>query len=146
MEVQLIRIEVIYGTPPVLLSDQEYRSHGIRGEIYNNKAPVGPPAHDPYRTEQEREGTHPDIVFLSRPSEQEPMQIPKPTLTPLVLLTEQAYRSYGLRGERHNNLTNVGPNGGPSTYEPCKTDQEREGVQPDAVSFSRSSEQETMHL
>ncbi|GJZ00825.1 hypothetical protein Tco_0518254 [Tanacetum coccineum] len=75
------------------------------------------------------------------------MQIPNPTLTPLVLLIEQEYRSYGLRGERNNNLTNVGPsNGGPSTYEPYKTDQEREEVQPDAVSLSRPFEQETMHL
>lgn len=134
-------------TPPVLLSEQEYRSYGLRGERQDNKTHVGPPAQDPYRTEQEREGTHPDTVFLSRPSEQEPMQLPKPTSIPPVLLTEQEYRSYGLRGERHNNLTNVGPsNAGPSIYEPYKTDQEREGVQPDAVSFSRPSEQETMHL
>ena len=31
-------------------------------------------------------------------------------------------------------------------YDPYKTDQEREGVQPDAVSLSRPSKQETMHL
>ncbi|GJZ11627.1 hypothetical protein Tco_0546386, partial [Tanacetum coccineum] len=109
------RIELIYGTPPVLLSEQEYRSHGLRGEIPNNKAPIGPlnggPSnYEPYKTDQEREGVQPDAVSFSRSSKQETMHLQKPSLTPPpTLMTEEDYRSYGLRGERHNNLTPDGP-------------------------------------
>nr|GEV66862.1 ribonuclease H-like domain, reverse transcriptase, RNA-dependent DNA polymerase [Tanacetum cinerariifolium] len=113
-------------TPPVLMSEQEYRSFGLRGERHNNKTPMGLPAHGPYRTEQEKEGTHPDTVFLSRPSEQEPMQIPKPILTPPTLMTEQDYRSYGLREERQHNLTAAAS----SAYDPYKTEQVNEIARP----------------
>ncbi|KAI3800968.1 hypothetical protein L1987_29068 [Smallanthus sonchifolius] len=125
-------------TSPVLLTEQEYRSYGLRGDRHKNLAPVGPPAYDPYRPELEREGARTDTVFISR-LEQETIQLVKPSLTsPHVLLTEQEYRSYGLRGDRP-----------PPAYDPYKHNQERDGAHPDTVYLSRPSEQESnqsMHL
>ncbi|GJR72914.1 hypothetical protein Tco_0085279 [Tanacetum coccineum] len=70
----------------------------------------GPSNYEPYKTDQEREGVQPDAVSFSRLSEQETMHLQKPSLTPPpTLMTEEDYRSYGLRGERNNNLTPDGP-------------------------------------
>ncbi|KAI3741831.1 hypothetical protein L1987_59509 [Smallanthus sonchifolius] len=123
---------------PLLLTEQDYRSYGLRGDRHKSLAPVGPPAYDLYRPELEREGPRTDTVFISRP-EQETIQLVKPTLTsPPVLLTEQEYRSYGLRGDRL-----------PPVYDPYKHDQERDGAHPGMVYLSRPSEEESnqsMHL
>lgn len=118
---------------PRLLTEQEYRNYGLRGDRHVNLIPLGPPAYDPAR---------PDIVHLNRPSEQGSTQLIQPTLTPPVLLSEQEYRSYGLRGERHDNKTHVGP----PAQDPYRTEQEREGTHPDTVFLSRPSEKEPMQL
>ncbi|KAI3773115.1 hypothetical protein L6452_04314 [Arctium lappa] len=130
-------------SPPLLLTEQEYRSYGLRGERHKNLTPVGPSAYDPYNVIQERERVYPDTLLVNRPPEQESIQFSKPTVTsPPLLLTEQEYRSYGLRGERHRNLTPVGP----PAYDPYRTDQERERVHPDMLLVSRPPEQESMQF
>ncbi|KAI7747685.1 hypothetical protein M8C21_029023 [Ambrosia artemisiifolia] len=85
---------------PLLLTEQDYRIYGLRGDRHKNLTPVGHPAYDPYRPGLEREGARMDTIFIE----------PKPTVasSPL-LLTEQDYRSYGLRGDRHKNLAPVAP-------------------------------------
>ncbi|KVI12440.1 hypothetical protein Ccrd_009120 [Cynara cardunculus var. scolymus] len=130
-------------SPPLLLTEKEYRSYGLRGERHKHLTPVGPSAYDPYRTDQERECIHPDTLFLGRPSEQESMQFLKPVVaSPPHLLTEQEYRSFGLRGERHKNLTPVGP----PAYDPYRTDQERERIHTDTLLVSRPPGQESMQF
>ncbi|KAJ0797134.1 putative development/cell death domain-containing protein [Helianthus annuus] len=118
----------------LVLTEQDYRSHGLRGERHTNLAPVAPPAYDPYRPDLEIDRARTDTVFISRP-EQEAAQMVKPTLTsPPVLLTEQEYRSYGLRRD--------GPTVGPPAYDPYRPGLEREGARTDTVFISRP-EQET---
>nr|GFA61547.1 hypothetical protein [Tanacetum cinerariifolium] len=55
---------------PLLLTEEQYRDYGLRGDRHVNLVPLGPPAYDPYRTLKEVEGARPDVVYLSRPSEQ----------------------------------------------------------------------------
>ncbi|XP_076929099.1 uncharacterized protein LOC143593321 [Bidens hawaiensis] len=124
----------------LLLTEQDFRSYGLRGDRHN-LAPVGPPAYDPYRPNPEREGARTETVFISRP-EQEIVQLVKPTLTsPPVLLTEQEYRSYGLRGDRPNSIAPVAP----PAYDPYRPALEREGALTETVFISRP-EQETVQL
>ncbi|KAK9055804.1 hypothetical protein SSX86_026889 [Deinandra increscens subsp. villosa] len=125
--------EPTVASSPLLLTEQDYRSYGLRGDRHKNYAPVAPPAYDPYRPGLEREGDRVDTVFISRP-EQETIPFVKPTFTsPSVLLTEQEYRSYGLRGDR------------PPVYDPYRPGLEREGARVDTVYISRP-EQETIPL
>lgn len=65
-------------SPPLLLTEQEYRNYGLRGERHNHNNNLTPP----YRPGQEREA--------ARPPEQESIQFLNPNLT------EQDYRGYGL--------------------------------------------------
>ncbi|XP_076899471.1 uncharacterized protein LOC143553336 [Bidens hawaiensis] len=119
-------------SPPVLLTEQEYRSYGLRGDRPNSIAPVAPPAYDPYRPALEREGAHTENVFISRP-EQETVQLVNPALTSQpVLSTEQEYRSYGLRADRPHPV-----------YDPYKPDLERDRTHLDTVYLKRPSEQES---
>ncbi|KAL8236251.1 hypothetical protein R6Q59_017332 [Mikania micrantha] len=117
---------------PLLLTEQDYRSYGLRGDRHQNLAPVAPPAYVPYRPDLEREGARTDTFFISKPAH-ETIQLGKPTLTsPPVLLTEQEYRSYGLRGDRP-----------PAVYDPyILSDQERDRAHPDTVYLNRPFEQE----
>ncbi|KAJ9547670.1 hypothetical protein OSB04_020213 [Centaurea solstitialis] len=121
-------------SPPLLLTEQEYRNYGLRGQ----------PVYDPYRTDQERERIHPDMLLVSRPPEQESAQFSNPTVgSPQLLLTEHEYRNYGLRGgERHKNLTPVGQ----PVYDLYRPDPERERVHPDKLLVTRPPEQESMQF
>ncbi|KAK1420493.1 hypothetical protein QVD17_22138 [Tagetes erecta] len=111
-------------TSPVLLTEQEYRSYGLRGDR-------PPPVYDPYKPDLERDGPRSDMVYLNRSSEKESsqsMQLLNPTLaSPPVSISEQGYRSYGLRGDRP-----------PPAYDPCKADLERtySRAPPDALFLS----------
>nr|XP_043621348.1 uncharacterized protein LOC122593070 [Erigeron canadensis] len=130
-------------SPSHLLTEQEYRMYGLRGDRYRNLTAVGPPAYDPYRTVQVRELLRPDTSFLGRPPEQESMQFLNPAVasSPL-LMTEQEYRNYGLRGDNYKNQTPVGP----PAHEPYRPDQAREPPHSDTVFHSRPSEQESIQL
>ncbi|XP_071719080.1 uncharacterized protein [Rutidosis leptorrhynchoides] len=181
------------GPPPRLMSENEYRSYGLRGDRQNNLTPVGPPpAYNPYKITQEQDVARPNTVFTSRPPEQKSIQFLNPTMasSPVLvaqqdynsqnstapppphyyktdqergvaqpntvflsrppeqerthfpnpnvassphLLTEQEYRSYGLRGEIPKNQTFLGP---PPPYDPSRPSLEREGAHPKSVYLS----------
>lgn len=102
-------------SPPLLLTEQEYRNYGLRPERHNNNITPAPPlSYDPYRPPvQEPAPARPDPVIPTRLPEQETIHFPNPNM--VSPLPEQDYRSYGL------------------TYDPYRTGQEREAARPDPV-------------
>lgn len=102
-------------SPSLLLTEQEYRNYGLRGERHNNLTPA-PPAYDPYRPGQEREAARHDPVILTRPPEQETIRFHNPNV--VSPMTQQDYTSYGL------------------AYDPYRIGQEREAARPDSVTLS----------
>ncbi|KAL7590649.1 hypothetical protein Lser_V15G37703 [Lactuca serriola] len=85
---------------PLLLTEQEYRSYGLRGERHHHNLTTAPPP-DPYRPgpgqEREREAARDDHPVIL---EQESMQFLNPNM-----VTEHDYRGYGVMYDPYSNRT-----------------------------------------